>query len=175
MAIALQVNGLSKRYHAGTGRCGASAHVLRAIDLSVRAGEVVALVGESGSGKSTLLLCLAGLSAPDSGAIRWFGDESRTAASRRAVYHVAPTDLMRGGCVEQPSLHLVDISRNIDCGDLAHWISIRRSAGDAVVVASRDFRFACSLRARVLRITRGELVEQRDLRPSIRVAESDQH
>jgi len=44
--------------------------VLRSIDLSVRAGHVVALVGPSGSGKTTVLRSLNGLELPDAGRIR---------------------------------------------------------------------------------------------------------
>ena len=40
-------------------------------DLTLRAGEVVAVMGPSGSGKSTLLHCLAGLVRPDSGEVRY--------------------------------------------------------------------------------------------------------
>ncbi|RKT88168.1 putative ABC transport system ATP-binding protein [Saccharopolyspora antimicrobica] len=48
---------------------------LRGAELSVEAGEVVAVMGSSGSGKSTLLHCLAGIRRPDSGRIRYRGTE----------------------------------------------------------------------------------------------------
>jgi lipoprotein-releasing system ATP-binding protein len=44
-------------------------HILRGVDLSVRAGEIVALVAPSGTGKSTLLHLAGLLERPDSGAI----------------------------------------------------------------------------------------------------------
>lgn len=40
-----------------------------------RVGESVAVIGASGSGKSTLLRCLAGLQAPDSGTVRFDGED----------------------------------------------------------------------------------------------------
>lgn len=46
---------------------------LRGADLSVGAGEILAVMGPSGSGKSTLLHCLAGILTPDAGEIYYAG------------------------------------------------------------------------------------------------------
>lgn len=44
-------------------------HVLKGVDLKIKAGEVVSIIGRSGSGKSTLLRCLNGLESYEEGAI----------------------------------------------------------------------------------------------------------
>ena len=49
-------------------RFGAT-HALRGMNLSVGAGEVLALLGENGAGKSTLINILGGIVQPDSGTI----------------------------------------------------------------------------------------------------------
>ncbi|PWI32365.1 amino acid ABC transporter ATP-binding protein [Vibrio albus] len=44
-------------------------HVLKGVDLKIKAGEVVSIIGRSGSGKSTLLRCMNGLETYQDGAI----------------------------------------------------------------------------------------------------------
>src|SRR5262245_17420860 len=46
---------------------------LRGVDLTVKAGEIVAYAGPNGAGKSTTIKLLAGLLAPDAGSVRSLG------------------------------------------------------------------------------------------------------
>jgi putative ABC transport system ATP-binding protein len=52
--------------------------ILAAVDLSIQAGETVAIIGASGAGKSTLLALLAGLDEPSDGRI-WLNGAELTA------------------------------------------------------------------------------------------------
>ena len=47
---------------------------LRAVDLDVHAGEVVALAGDNGAGKSTLIKVIAGVYVPSAGEVRFLGE-----------------------------------------------------------------------------------------------------
>lgn len=79
-------------------------NILRGVNLSVDAGETVAIVGPSGSGKTTTLMIMAGLERPTAGTVHVAGhglngmDEDALARFRRAhlgivfqSFHLVPT------------------------------------------------------------------------------------
>lgn len=79
----IQAQGVKKIYRSGQLRVEA----LRAIDMAVRRGEMVAIMGPSGCGKTTLLNCLAGLDTIDEGEIVIQGDNLRDLTdSERTTY-----------------------------------------------------------------------------------------
>src|SRR5215470_17387388 len=84
----LTAHGVVKTYAAG----GRVLTVLRDLDLSVEAGEMVAVVGASGVGKSTLLHVLGGLDRVDEGTI--------------AIGDVAVTGLPDGELVAYRNRHI---------------------------------------------------------------------
>ena len=54
---------------------GRTLDVLRGIDLTIEAGEIVGIVGQSGAGKSTFLHCVGTLDVPSAGSLRIAGEE----------------------------------------------------------------------------------------------------
>ena len=70
--------------HGGAGPAGAPKTVLTGVDLTVEAGEHVAVVGPSGAGKSTLVALAGGDLLPAAGTVRVVGTAS-TAGTQDAV------------------------------------------------------------------------------------------
>jgi len=77
----LELHGVTKVYGDGA----AEVHALRGVDLSVKAGAMVAVMGPSGSGKSTLLTIAGSLEEPTSGDVVVGGNPlSRMSRSAKA-------------------------------------------------------------------------------------------
>jgi len=112
----LELVGVTKRYENG----GEIVEALVDVDLSIEAGEFLAVVGPSGSGKSTMLNVLGLLDAPSEGVVRLHGrdvttlsDVELTDARRTAIgfvfqdFHLVPT-LTAAENVELPTLFARD-------------------------------------------------------------------
>ncbi len=106
--VLLRAEGVQRSFTTGPRRVAA----VRGVDLTVAAGEWVAIMGPSGCGKSTLLHLLGGLDVPDEGTISLAGrriddrSESERAVLRRThvgyvfqLYNLVP-DLDAGENVE---------------------------------------------------------------------------
>jgi polar amino acid transport system ATP-binding protein len=72
-----------------------SNHVLKGIDMEVRAGEVVVILGPSGSGKSTFLRCINHLETMDQGSILVDGTQIGYALRGTHLHRVTPHVLAR--------------------------------------------------------------------------------
>ena len=103
-AAPVTVSGLTKAF--------GDTPVLQGVDLSARAGSLVALLGPSGCGKTTLLRCIAGLERPDAGEVH----VGRRMLSGPATF--TPPERRRVGMVFQDAAvfpHL-SVARNVGYG-----------------------------------------------------------
>ncbi|MFD8530536.1 ABC transporter ATP-binding protein [Streptosporangium canum] len=98
---------------------------LRDVDLTVRAGQLVAFVGHNGSGKTTLAKILAFLYEPSSGAVLWNGADT--------------AELSREGLRDQVTTVLQDhmtyhfsVAENVALGD------VTRRPEQAAIIAAVD-------------------------------------
>lgn len=71
-------------YSYGTGQAG-----IEGIDLTVRAGEILAVVGQNGAGKTTFTKLLNGLIKPSAGVVRIAGLDTRTTPVSTLASHAA--------------------------------------------------------------------------------------
>ena len=88
MSATVHATGIEKTYHQGEEVIRA----LRGVDITVAAGEFLAVTGASGSGKSTLMHILGGLDRPDAGEVSVegqplseLGDEELALVRRRRL------------------------------------------------------------------------------------------
>ncbi len=67
------------------GSRGEPVHAVAGVDLTVRAGELLAILGPNGAGKTTTLNMMTGLSKPTSGSARLFGGDPRDLEARQRM------------------------------------------------------------------------------------------
>jgi phosphonate transport system ATP-binding protein len=144
----------------GVGRRFASRDAVAGVDLTVHAGERLAILGTSGAGKSTLLSLINGSLPPTSGDVEVLG--ARLAglppARRRAVQRRIGTVSQRLDLVDQ-----VRVLHNVNAGRLGRWSSLRALAAlawphaDATAIEALDrVGLAWAVHERTERLSGGE-------------------
>ena len=103
----LEIEGLV----AGYGRIEA----LHGVDITVAAGEMVALVGANGAGKTTLLRAVSGLLPTQSGRVRLYGRDITSEPPERRV-HAGLAQVLEGRQVFGP----LSVEDNLRLGAYAH-------------------------------------------------------
>ena len=177
---ALSIEALDKSYRAGTSSCSGCVYVLRALELAMWSGELVALEGARGSGKTTVLRCAAGLLRPDAGTVTWFG---ASIAPRAAVAYVcAPGGSAHGelharvaGAIDRGArllllddLHAVGtLERRL----ILHLLADQAARGGAALVAASPELAGDSRVSRVVTLAQGA-IDQRRKRSATRIAAS---
>ncbi|MFC4071187.1 ABC transporter ATP-binding protein [Actinoplanes subglobosus] len=127
-AVPLEISGAGKEFTAS----GRRRAVLADVNLTVAAGEVVALLGPSGCGKSTLLRLAGGLDTPTSGRVLVDGQPVRGYEPRCAVVFQEPR-LLPWRTIERNVAYGLPRGTDREKGraEVAHWLSVVGLAGFA--------------------------------------------
>jgi branched-chain amino acid transport system ATP-binding protein len=107
----------------------AADEILKGLDFTLEAGEIVCVIGPNGAGKSTLLKAIAGLLAPARGTIT-FKD--------RSLVGLLPRDITRLGVAYVPQEHNIfpsmSVAENLEIGG---YVAPARTAARMAVVLAR--------------------------------------
>lgn len=156
MSEALALRGVHRAFPEAAG--SRRLEVLRGVDLTIKAGEIVALVGPSGAGKSTLLHIAGLLEKPDSGQVvldghdySQAGEAARTQARRAYLgfvyqfHHLLPefsalenivlTQMIAGLSRRQAGARALDLLRMVGLEARANHRPAKLSGGEQQRVA----------------------------------------
>ena len=98
MSEAIRIEGVTKAYR--------GQQALKGVSVSIPRGGVYGLLGPNGAGKSTLIRMLAGITAPDSGTISFFGEPLHAAHQERVGYLPEERGLYKNMKVGEQAIYL---------------------------------------------------------------------
>ncbi len=109
---------------------------LSKVSFGIKKGEVLGICGENGAGKSTLIKCLSGVYKPDSGTIRFNGEEI-TIPDENAALRLGISVIYQ----ELSVVNELDIAQNIYIGRLPTnrngFINFKKLHNDALNITKR--------------------------------------
>ena len=150
--VVLSAQDLHKRYHEGP----LDVHVLQGVNISVNAGETLAVVGASGSGKSTLLHLLGGLAVRVGLGERTLHRPAELSGGERQRVAIARALVTRPACVlaDEPTGNLDRATANTV---FELMLNLAHDQGTSFIVVTHDESIAdrCD---RSLRLVAGVLV-----------------
>ena len=155
----IRTRGLTKSFGPRTALAG--------IDLSIDAGESVALVGPNGAGKTTLLRILATLARPTSGTVRIGGLDVPSAGeqARRSIGFLSHRTLLYEDLTAEQNLRFYARMYDLDpnsprIGNLLDRVGLVLRQGDLVQTFSRGMRQRLSVARAVLHEPRVLLLDE---------------
>jgi ABC-2 type transport system ATP-binding protein len=127
MQSTIELKGLSKSFPSPQGRV----HAVREVDVSIPAGQTIALLGTNGAGKSTTIDMLLGLARPDTGSISVLGLTPSEAVDAGAVGAMLQSgDLIRDLSVRELVSMMASLYREpLDVDDVLEMTGLTGVAG----------------------------------------------
>lgn len=101
----LALNNLSKKY--------GKALVVDSFDLSVEKGHICGLIGPNGAGKTTIMKMIAGLTAPDSGSMSFFGETENPDKARHRMSFMIESPIIDPGMSARENMQYVRYVRGV--------------------------------------------------------------